>query len=222
MKYVFTPYRDSVDDSELLSDLKRVAALLDTNTIIQREYIQYGNYRIETVLYRFGNWNNALEQANLSLSSNHQHSIEDLFENIERVWQIKGKQPVRSDMNNKSISKISSGAYVRRFGTWNNALKSFVDYMNQEEQSEERVIPLSVGEKRYGKQATRDINLRLRWRILQRDNFKCCKCGASPATDPSVILHIDHIIPMAKGGETTPNNLQTLCSKCNLGKSDLL
>lgn len=57
---------------------------------------------------------------------------------------------------------------------------------------------------------------------IKRDNFKCCACGASPAKAPSVELHIDHIIPWSKGGETTIDNLQTLCSKCNLGKSDLL
>ena len=69
---------------------------------------------------------------------------------------------------------------------------------------------------------TRDIPDRLRYTVLKRDNFKCCACGASPAKDPSVELHIDHIIPWSKGGETTLENLQTLCSKCNLGKSDLL
>ncbi|WP_343324290.1 HNH endonuclease signature motif containing protein [Streptococcus sp. Marseille-P8640] len=38
----------------------------------------------------------------------------------------------------------------------------------------------------------------------------------------NVVLHVDHIIPWSKGGETVLGNLQTLCSKCNLGKSDLL
>ncbi len=33
----------------------------------------------------------------------------------------------------------------------------------------------------------RDINLRLRFKVMQRDYFKCRMCGASPATDPSVI-----------------------------------
>ena len=69
---------------------------------------------------------------------------------------------------------------------------------------------------------SRNINLRLRFRVMVRDHFKCCKCGKSPATDPSVILHIDHIYPYSKGGETVMENLQTLCSECNLGKSDLL
>ena len=69
---------------------------------------------------------------------------------------------------------------------------------------------------------SRKISAKLRYQVLKRDNFKCCACGASPAKDPSVELHIDHIIPWAKGGETVIENLQTLCSKCNLGKSDIL
>ena len=68
--------------------------------------------------------------------------------------------------------------------------------------------------------ASRSIPDRLRYQVLKRDMFKCCACGASPAKDPSVELHIDHIIPWAKGGSTTMDNLQTLCSKCNLGKGD--
>ena len=68
--------------------------------------------------------------------------------------------------------------------------------------------------------STRVISDKLRYQVLKRDNFKCCACGASPAKDPSVELHIDHIIPWSKGGETTIDNLQTLCSRCNLGKSD--
>jgi 5-methylcytosine-specific restriction endonuclease McrA len=45
-------------------------------------------------------------------------------------------------------------------------------------------------------------------------------CGASPAKDPAVTLHVDHIEPWSKGGTTTLDNLQTLCSTCNIGKAD--
>ena len=72
------------------------------------------------------------------------------------------------------------------------------------------------------KRSTRIISDKLRYQVLKRDNFKCCACGASPAKDPTIELHIDHIIPWSKGGETTMENLQTLCSKCNIGKSDLI
>lgn len=69
---------------------------------------------------------------------------------------------------------------------------------------------------------SRNINLRLRYQVLKRDNFKCVICGRSPAKDPNIELHIDHIIPWSKGGETIIDNLRTLCSDCNLGKSNIL
>ena len=71
-------------------------------------------------------------------------------------------------------------------------------------------------------QKRRDPSMRLRFEVLVRDKFTCRFCGASPTKDPSVILHLDHIIPWSKGGDTSLDNLQTLCSKCNLGKSDLI
>ena len=58
----------------------------------------------------------------------------------------------------------------------------------------------------------------LRYDILRRDGFKCQICG-STAKD-GVKLHVDHIIPVSKGGKTEPKNLRTLCDRCNLGKSD--
>lgn len=67
----------------------------------------------------------------------------------------------------------------------------------------------------------REPGMRLRFEVLKRDNFKCCACGASPAKDPAIELHIDHVIPWSKGGETEPDNLQTLCAICNIGKSDV-
>lgn len=60
----------------------------------------------------------------------------------------------------------------------------------------------------------------LRYEILKRDNYRCQICG-STAQD-GVKLHIDHIVPVSKGGHTTPNNLRVLCDRCNLGKSDKL
>ena len=58
----------------------------------------------------------------------------------------------------------------------------------------------------------------LRYDILKRDHYKCQICGAS-AKD-GVKLQVDHIIPVSKGGKTEPANLQTLCSSCNIGKSN--
>jgi len=60
----------------------------------------------------------------------------------------------------------------------------------------------------------------IRLQVLNRDSFRCIFCGRSPATEVGVKLHIDHIVPFSKGGKSTLDNLQTLCSDCNLGKSD--
>lgn len=60
----------------------------------------------------------------------------------------------------------------------------------------------------------------LRYDVLKRDGFKCKICGAT--ADDGAKLHVDHIIPISKGGKTEMDNLQTLCERCNLGKSDKL
>lgn len=59
---------------------------------------------------------------------------------------------------------------------------------------------------------------KLREKIKKRDNYTCKKCGLSIYKEENLLLEIDHIIPLAKGGITTENNLQTLCWKCNRSK----
>lgn len=59
---------------------------------------------------------------------------------------------------------------------------------------------------------------RLREFIKERDHYTCRKCGASTKKEPNLLLEIDHIKPLAKGGETTEENLQTLCWRCNRKK----
>lgn len=61
---------------------------------------------------------------------------------------------------------------------------------------------------------------KLREFIKNRDNHTCCFCGNSTHAEPNLLLEIDHIIPVAKGGHTVEENLQTLCWKCNRSKSD--
>ncbi len=58
----------------------------------------------------------------------------------------------------------------------------------------------------------------LRYDIIKRDGFCCVLCGRS-AKD-GIKLHVDHIVPVSKGGKTIKSNLRTLCESCNLGKKD--
>ncbi len=58
----------------------------------------------------------------------------------------------------------------------------------------------------------------LREKIKQRDDYTCQNCGLSTAQEPNLLLEIDHIIPVSKGGMTAEDNLQTLCWRCNRKK----
>ena len=53
---------------------------------------------------------------------------------------------------------------------------------------------------------------------MRRDGFRCQLCGATQAD--GVKLHVDHIIPISKGGTSDIDNLRTLCERCNRGKGD--
>lgn len=59
---------------------------------------------------------------------------------------------------------------------------------------------------------------KLREKIKRRDNYTCKKCGLSINHEKNLLLEIDHIIPISKGGMSTEENLQTLCWKCNRTK----
>jgi len=59
---------------------------------------------------------------------------------------------------------------------------------------------------------------KLRESIKVRDNYSCRNCGISTIDEAHLLLEIDHIIPVSKGGLTIENNLQTLCWRCNRAK----
>ncbi len=57
------------------------------------------------------------------------------------------------------------------------------------------------------------VTNKIRFAIYERDDYRCQKCHAE-----SYDLEIDHIVPIAKGGKSTVDNLQTLCHRCNVEK----
>jgi hypothetical protein len=61
----------------------------------------------------------------------------------------------------------------------------------------------------------KQIGKKLRFEVFKRDGFKCQYCGCSA---PDVVLHVDHIHPVAEGGDNDIMNLVTSCQPCNSGK----
>jgi len=219
MKFELKKYYYRISEKELIDDLKRVFKKSDKNLLTRQEYDSFGRYNSITYARKFGSWFNALEKAGLEKPrTEFKISEEELFENLEEIWIKLGRQPKIKEME-KPLSKFHFISYKRRFGTWYNALKKFIEYVNKEKKKikKEDILPKNLKSKH---KTNREVNLRLRFLVMKRDNFRCQNCGKSPAKDGNTILHIDHIIPYSKGGETILENLQTLCQNCNLGKSD--
>jgi len=61
------------------------------------------------------------------------------------------------------------------------------------------------------------VSVSLRFAIFERDEFTCQYCGA---TAPDAQLVVDHVMPVARGGGSDPDNLVASCARCNQGKSD--
>lgn len=59
------------------------------------------------------------------------------------------------------------------------------------------------------------ISKKTRFEVFKRDSFTCQYCGMKA---PEVVLHCDHINPVAAGGKSDILNLVTACAACNGGK----
>ena len=72
----------------------------------------------------------------------------------------------------------------------------------------------------HAKEQRKAMTADLREAIKKRDNYTCQICGNSVLKEPNLLLEVDHIVPVSKGGKTEASNLQTLCWRCNRAKSD--
>ena len=61
----------------------------------------------------------------------------------------------------------------------------------------------------------RSTGKRIRFEVLQRDQFSCQYCGQIA---PHVRIEVDHIVAVADGGDDHPFNLIAACADCNGGK----
>lgn len=225
----------------LLQELQQMKVSLNIEILEQRDYKKYGGkYSVATFHNHFGSWKNALKLANLKSGREAPTEIE-LFDELQRIWEQLGKQPSQNDM--KLLSKYSHKSYTHKFGGWTKAIYAFITDRKKEEVEEElleEVVffkPLNKEENANAQspiksesnldnvnvikmKTSRKIGNRLRFRVLERDNFTCQYCGKNPKDD-LVKLEVDHINPYSNGGETIFENLKTACWSCNNGKSNI-
>lgn len=222
-------------DDELLSELRAVAHKLGTETVTVDQFNRQGRMNAETIRRRFGSWWRAVERAGLTISNRgKRYSETDYFENLLKVWTRYGRQPTYGELD-QPPSWIRAGAYEAKWGTWRNALKAFLERVTVDvaepphagapPPTQEPSSHSSASSRTRTKSQPvenirrRNITLGLRYDVLRRDRFRCVICGSSPASRVGCELQVDHITAVASGGETVLQNLRTLCSECNVGKS---
>jgi 5-methylcytosine-specific restriction endonuclease McrA len=226
MRFELREYNRDTREDALINDLKRVASLLKKDSVTQSEYKKHGGFCPDTLRRRFGSWFEALEKAGLEKTRNFGITDEEYFKNLEEVWIKLGRQPKYAEIQ-KPFSKYCAGAYEYRFGTWRKTLAHFIKYINGEALTKPMEENISTNNNEapsppkviiHKHKTKRTINNRLRVQVLIKWGNKCKICGKTVTGDT---MHMDHIIPWSKGGETVLENLQVLCSICNIGKSDL-
>ena len=83
-----------------------------------------------------------------------------------------------------------------------------------------KILESKLSASAFAKEQRTLMTKKLREQILNRDNYTCCNCKNSIQKEPNLLLEIDHIIPVSKGGRTEESNLQTLCWRCNREKGN--
>jgi len=165
-----------------------------------------------TISERFGGWRKALKKIGIEKGVQpREYESEELMDNLEKIWRTLGYPPGKRKLSKLGYG-ISERPYINRWGSVKNACALLSRYKNGEI-TENDLLKGNNGKKR------KSIPLKIRWDVLSRDNDKCVKCGCCP---PEIKLEVDHIVPIAKGGDNSFENLQTLCNRCNQGKKDRL
>jgi hypothetical protein len=126
MDFILYLHEIKISNEELITDIKKVAVLLNKKTVTMNEYNKHGKYHPSTLKRRFHSWFNVLENAGLE-KSRPEFNIDNklLLKNIEDVWIKLGRQPNAKEMK-KPLSKYGAQTYARHFNSWNNALIEFM------------------------------------------------------------------------------------------------
>lgn len=130
---------------------------------------------------------------------------------------IKEQEIESVELTDEELSESSVSIYEKR------AEKKITEITGDTELTQDEKVVLSDEEKKLAeakrrKKLRNEITHKLRFKILQRDNFTCQACGRSPKIVPGLALEVDHIKEIDMGGTNDEDNLQTLCWECNEGK----
>lgn len=250
LKYIDNKYKDFVKEhSKLLIEVRKVNLKYHFREIevfdLEHAYDSETNYnsvscedyliynlrfmikRVETAmsdtLYNNNIYDFYIAEVN-SIKYQNEYDIEVPFKYQNRLKTLESKlykkelkQPtIYFNMNVKLILKKMNGSYVTSKTGCFNAIKAenLIGRLNDKygDRYNDEGIWNSIVRVERGR-----VSNKMRFSIFEKDNYRCRNCKRH--TDD---LEIDHIIPIAKGGKSEYNNLQTLCKRCNKNKSDII
>ena len=189
----------------IIEELRRVEVFYGRH-FSRREFDQKATTcKGSEVLSRFGTWQGALDAAGLKLvtvkKDRSQISNDELFKELGRVWSLLSHRPSKDEWE-KCEGKYSYTTYKTRFAGWVNACAAFIEHVSdkqdhlpntQKTNNDADVFIAVATEIQPGDR--RNVPMKLRYKVLTRDRYRCGLCGRSPATHIGVSLHVDHIDP---------------------------
>lgn len=216
---------DALPREVLVQELRKVAEQLGGRRFSRRDFDRHANTcKGSAVLAHFGTWSAALNSIGIPLAHHRadrkQITDAQLLTELSRVWRALGHRPSKLEWE-ASNPAYSYTTYKQRFGGWGNACAELVGEPLESAPATAAatdVEPLHQPVARISPEKIRAVPLKLRLRVLTRDQFRCVLCGRTPSLNPGAVLHVDHIVPFSSDGPTTEANLRTLCEHCNWGK----
>jgi hypothetical protein len=210
-KFDLNAKRIKVTDNDMIHSLQRYYDLMK-QPFTTEEYDRWDDRICAscTIINRFDSWRKALAKIGITSGIRaYKYTTEELIDNLEIVWRELGYPPGKR-MLSKHGYRISERPYNDRWGSVANACKQLKLFKEGKIKQSELLRTPRTAERK-------SIPLSVRWAVMQRDNFRCMKCGRRP---PEIKLQVDHVVPLSKGGPDIEDNFQTLCNECNAGKSN--
>jgi len=207
-------------DAALLDALRTFAALHPGRPFSKARFDAWEHRPCSaaTIVKRFGAWRSALLKIGVKGSRCFNYNPAELIANLEDIWRRLGRAPGCTAV--RRHGPIPFVPYYKHWGSVREACRRLAAYHRGAITRDELLRRVPPGSSR---RCRPPMPPRLRWKILDRDAHRCTACGrgsrrARGAPGRPVVLHVDHIIPVSKGGTNDETNLRTLCSTCNLGR----
>lgn len=221
------PFRFEIDRvkthasrAEILASLREYVRLNQCGTFGMRDYDGWKKRLVtsDTIRRQFGSWAKALHEAGFRAVRGQKADPATMVEAFRVCWKEQRSVPSLRQLE-AFLERKKYPFRVKTYGTFFGGVGRLAKRIVQVQNGELAETDLLRRFER-GRPRRSPISAKLRYKILKRDSEQCVKCGDSPKKNPEVMLEVDHVIPVAKGGTNNPENLQMLCWSCNQGKTD--